>query len=97
VSTITDASSRYTYVKLLNEISAKEVVSHIQAVATEAGHRIRTLLSDNGSEYENKLVEAVVTKLGIHYIRTDKYSIHQNGIAERKNRTLFESSLSSVT
>lgn len=95
VSTIIDSHSRYTFVKLLKDKSAKEIASHIQSVAntitTLTGHIIRTLLTDNGTEYENQTVTAMVTKLGINHVRTAKYSPHQNGIAERKNRTLVES------
>ena len=95
VSTITDAHSRYTFVKLLKEKSAQAIAEHLQnvthTITNLTGHRIKSLLSDNGKEYDNKYVAAVTQKLGIRHLKTAKYSPHQNGIAERKNRTLVES------
>jgi len=52
--------------------------------------RIGTLCSDKGGEYVSKAFISYCNANGIQRQLTAGYSPHQNGIAERKNRTLLK-------
>ena len=48
------------------------------------------LKSDNGTEFLNSDMTDLFTEFNISHQTTSPYSPHQNGIAERTNRTVFE-------
>lgn len=54
------------------------------------GKKIKHLQSDNGREYVNNEFNDFLNKAGIRRRLTAPYTPQQNGIAERKNRTLVE-------
>jgi hypothetical protein len=53
-------------------------------------HRIQTLRSDRGGEYLSAEFSSYCSTQGIHRQLTAAYSPYQNGLAERKNRTVLE-------
>ena len=53
-------------------------------------YRIKTLRSDNGTEYKNQSMKRFCEKNGIQQQYTIPYNPEQNGMAERMNRTLIE-------
>ena len=59
-------------------------------VEKSSGEKIKTLRSDNGSEYTSKEFEDYLKKNGIRYKRTVPKTPEQNGVAERMNRTFVE-------
>jgi transposase InsO family protein len=59
-------------------------------VENQLGKRIKCLRSDNGSEYLCKEFESYLEKHGIKHEMTVAYTPEQNGVAERRNRTLVE-------
>lgn len=54
------------------------------------GKKIKTLQSDNGTEYLNGEYDAFLRENGITRRLTVPHTPQQNGVAERKNRTLIE-------
>nr|GEW86824.1 hypothetical protein [Tanacetum cinerariifolium] len=58
-------------------------------VENKLGRKIKVVRSDRGGEYVSSFVDLCV-KHGIRHEFTAPYSPQQNGIAERKNRTLKE-------
>ncbi|UYV76697.1 hypothetical protein LAZ67_14001794 [Cordylochernes scorpioides] len=60
------------------------------SVHTEFGKNIQTIRTDNGREYVNRQVEDFLNQSGIKNQLTVPYSPAQNGVAERKNRSLME-------
>ena len=52
--------------------------------------KIKTLRSDNGGEYTSKEFEAFCKEAGIKRELTTPYNPQQNGVVERKNRTIME-------
>lgn len=54
----------------------------------QTGRRIKSLQSDNGKEYINS--DAFLKGNGIRRRLSIPYTLEQNGVAERKNRTLVE-------
>ena len=52
--------------------------------------KIKTLRSDNGGEYTLKEFESFCNDAGIKRELTNPYNPNQNGVEERKNRTILE-------
>lgn len=59
-------------------------------VETITGTRIQQLRTDRGGEYISSDFDTYCETHGIHRQLTQAYTPHQNGVAERKNRTLCE-------
>lgn len=59
-------------------------------VENQTGKRIKFLQSDNGKEYVNKDFDTFLKENGIGRRLTVSHTPEQNGIAERKNRTLLD-------
>jgi transposase InsO family protein len=55
--------------------------------------KIKKMRSDNGSEFKNTGVEAFLGKEGIKHEFSVPYTPQQNGVVERKNRTLIEAAI----
>ncbi|KAF5775122.1 putative RNA-directed DNA polymerase [Helianthus annuus] len=90
--TFCDDSSRYLYVYLLHsKDEAFEAFKIYKAeVEKQKEKRIKILRSDRGGEYFNRRFDAFCEEEGIIHERTAPYTPQQNGLAERKNRTLVE-------
>ncbi|GBN96067.1 Retrovirus-related Pol polyprotein from transposon TNT 1-94 [Araneus ventricosus] len=54
------------------------------------GRTLKVLRSDNGGEYIGKEIEDFLKEQGIVHQLTVPFSPQQNGVSERKNRTLVE-------
>ncbi|KAI3763017.1 hypothetical protein L1987_53464 [Smallanthus sonchifolius] len=52
--------------------------------------KVRRIRSDNGTEFKNNLMELFCLEMGIRHEFSAPYTPQQNGVAERKNRTLIE-------
>ena len=52
--------------------------------------RIKTLRSDKGGEHTSKEFEALCQEAGIKREPNTPYNPQQNGVVERKNRTIME-------
>ncbi|MCO5552083.1 hypothetical protein L7F22_005593 [Adiantum nelumboides] len=59
-------------------------------VETMTGRRIKILRSDNGGEFLSKEFSQYLLQHGIKRQLTCSYTPQQNGVLERKNRTLFD-------
>ena len=56
-----------------------------------SGHKLKVLRTDNGGEYTSAEFESYLKREGIRHERTIPKTPEENGVAERKNRTLAES------
>jgi hypothetical protein len=52
--------------------------------------KVKKIRSDNGSEFKNLQVEEFLEKEGIKHEFSTPYTPQQNGVVERKNRTLID-------
>jgi hypothetical protein len=59
-------------------------------VEKQSGHQIQKLKTYNGGQYVNNIFTIYCTTKGIQMQHTVPYTSQQNGVAERKNRTLKE-------
>jgi transposase InsO family protein len=89
---IMDDYSRYTWVFLLK--SKDETNKYFTKFAKQAEHTfkevIKTIRTDNGSEFKNYAMEDFVSEEGIKHEFSAPYTPQQNGVVERKNRTIIE-------
>lgn len=92
VLTLIDDYSRYTTVYFLKKKSeVNEKFRHFCAeVENKFGRKIKTIRTDNGGEYTSNKFEDYLKDMGICHHKSAPYSPQQNGIAERKNRSLME-------
>ncbi|KAL0410575.1 UNVERIFIED_CONTAM: Retrovirus-related Pol polyprotein from transposon TNT 1-94 [Sesamum latifolium] len=86
-----DDYSRKTWVYFLKEKS--EVFGTFKKfkamVENQSGFRIKALRSDRGGEFTSNEFKVFYEQNGIHRPMTTPYSPQQNGVAERKNRTIL--------
>lgn len=94
-----DDHSRYMWSILLKEKGEafekfkrfKQIVEH------EAGTSIKTLRTDRGGEFTSTEFREFCEKAGIQCHLTAPYTPQQNGVLERRNRTLLEMTRSILT
>lgn len=87
-----DNCTRMCWIYFLKTKSeAAEVFLKFKAlVENQSGEKIKALRSDNGGEYVNSHFEKICRDAGINHQLTVPYSPQQNGVCERKNRTIVE-------
>ncbi|CAM6116227.1 unnamed protein product [Calypogeia fissa] len=92
IMTITDDFSRFTWVYFLKKKGEVfETFKHFKLhVEVKFPFKISSLRSDRGGEYTSERFNRFCHSQGIHRQLTVARTPHQNGVAERKNRTLLE-------
>ena len=88
---IIDDYTRLTWVAMLQQKSdAFEAFKRFKTLAeTEKGANLKALRTDRGGEFTSTEFSSYCNRNGIKRELTAPYSPHQNGVAERKNRTLM--------
>ncbi|GJX54141.1 retrovirus-related pol polyprotein from transposon TNT 1-94 [Tanacetum coccineum] len=89
---IVDEYSRYTWVHFLKKKSQapKIIMSFIRMVENLNNVKVKQIKTDNGTEFRNHELESFCDEKGISQNFSSPYTPEQNGVAERKNRTLIE-------
>ncbi|MCO5548699.1 hypothetical protein L7F22_002158 [Adiantum nelumboides] len=90
--TFIDDFSRFCWVYPLKEKSDVFAVfqHYVSMVENETGCKVQTLRTDRGGEYMSGAFKDFLEKKGIKHQCTMPYTPQQNGVAERKNRSLME-------
>ncbi|GJV41454.1 retrotransposon protein, putative, ty1-copia subclass [Tanacetum coccineum] len=91
--TFTDDFSRYGYVYLLkhkHEVFETFKVFKAEVEFTILGKKIKALRSDRGGEYLSQEFKDYLSENGIVQHLTSPYTPQQNGVSERRNRTLLD-------
>lgn len=90
--TFTDDYTRKTFVYFLAEKTQvlNTLIEFKNFVEKQTGERIKTLRTDNGTEYISNAGKQFFRSNGIMHQLTCVYTPQQNGVAERANRTLIE-------
>ncbi|BBH09623.1 ADP glucose pyrophosphorylase large subunit 1 [Prunus dulcis] len=90
--TFIDDYSRKTWVYFLKYKS--EVFDYFKVFKAlaekQSGCALKTLRSDQGGEFSSNVFENFLKENGIKHQFTARYTPQQNGVAERKNRTIME-------
>lgn len=58
--------------------------------ACTLGHRVKEFLCDNGGEFDNAEVRAVLDEFGVAQRLTAPYTPEQTEVVERENRSIVE-------
>ncbi|KAI3808308.1 hypothetical protein L1987_24257 [Smallanthus sonchifolius] len=89
---VTDDYSRFSWVKFLSsKAETTELVQYlILGLENLFNLKVRRIRSDNGSKFKNSKMGLFCLQKGIHHEFSAPYVPQQNGVAERKNRTLVE-------
>ncbi|KAJ9539173.1 hypothetical protein OSB04_031906 [Centaurea solstitialis] len=84
--------SRYTWLEFLRMKSeAPElIIKFIKRIQVLLQLPLRKIRSDNDTEFKNATLEAYLTSVGISHNFSGAYTPQQNGVVERRNRTLVE-------
>jgi transposase InsO family protein len=90
-----DDCTRMTWAYFLKTKSSMEVTKVFRefraSVETATGLRIQRFRSDNGKgEYDNKEFKGILSSAGISFEPSAPYTQNQNGVSERKIRTVIE-------
>jgi transposase InsO family protein len=90
--TFIDEYSKHCTVKFLREKSevADATIQHIERMKNQLGIKPKAFRSDRGTEYLCEKLQWYLKIEGIDFETTVGYCPEQNGMAERKNRTLVE-------
>jgi transposase InsO family protein len=89
---IVDDFSRFTWVFFLSDKGETQETLNkfMRRAQNEFELKIKKVRSDNGTEFKNTGVEEFLGKEGIKHEFSVPYTPQQNGVVERKNRTLIE-------
>lgn len=90
--TFTDDCTRWTEVRFIGskDQALEEFKAFKAFVEKQHDVKIKAIQSDNGREYVNKEFDEYLKKHRIQRSLTTTYTLEQNGVAERKNRTLMD-------
>jgi hypothetical protein len=89
---IVDDYSRFTWVFFLQEKSQTQetLKGFLRWAQNEFELRIKKIRSDNGTKFKNSQIEGFLEEEGIKHEFSSPYTPQQNGVVERKNRTLLD-------
>jgi transposase InsO family protein len=65
-------------------------VDFVKELECQYGQDILMIRSDNGTEFKNYIVNEFLSDERIRHQYSSPYTLQQNGVAERKNRTLMD-------
>ncbi|GJZ04894.1 retrovirus-related pol polyprotein from transposon TNT 1-94 [Tanacetum coccineum] len=89
---VTDDYSRFSWVFFLatKDETSGILKSFITGVENLIDQRVKVIRCDNGTEFKNKEMNQFCERKGIKREFSVARTLQQNGVAERKNRTLIE-------
>ncbi|GJS42466.1 retrovirus-related pol polyprotein from transposon TNT 1-94 [Tanacetum coccineum] len=89
---IVDEYSRYTWVYFLKKKSQapETIMPFIKRVENKNDIKVKQLRTDNATEFRNSILVNFYDEKWISQNFSSLYTPEQNGVAERKNRTLIE-------
>ncbi|KAJ9561035.1 LOW QUALITY PROTEIN: hypothetical protein OSB04_006195 [Centaurea solstitialis] len=92
VLVIMDDFSRYTWVNFLRSKDGASdiIISFIRSVQVRLQLPIQVIRTDNGTEFKNRTLDSFLDSVGITHTFSAARTPQQNGVVERKNRTLVE-------
>ncbi|GJY47546.1 ribonuclease H-like domain-containing protein [Tanacetum coccineum] len=89
---VTDDFSRFCWVFFLaNKDETPEILKNfITGIENQLDHMVKIIRCDNGTEFKNRIMNEFYEKKGIRREFSIARTPQQNGVTERKNRTLIE-------
>ncbi|GJV19141.1 putative ribonuclease H-like domain-containing protein [Tanacetum coccineum] len=89
---VTDDFSRFSWVFFLatKDETSGILKTFITEIENQLDHKVKVIRSDNGTEFKNSIMNQFCEMKGIKREFSMARTPQQNGVAERKNRTLIE-------
>ncbi|GJS40511.1 putative ribonuclease H-like domain-containing protein, partial [Tanacetum coccineum] len=89
---VTDDFSRFSWVFFLatKDETSGILKTFITEIENQLDHKVKVIRSDNGTEFKNSIMNQFCEMKGIKREFSVARTPQQNGVAERKNRTLIE-------
>ncbi|GKE11204.1 retrovirus-related pol polyprotein from transposon TNT 1-94, partial [Tanacetum coccineum] len=89
---IVDDYSRFTWVKCLRskDEAPDFIIKFLKMIQVRLKVHVRRIRTDNGTEFINQTLHEYYEKVGISHETSVARSPQQNGVVERRNRTLIE-------
>ncbi|GJT89875.1 putative ribonuclease H-like domain-containing protein [Tanacetum coccineum] len=89
---VTDDYSRFTWVFFLTtkDETSEILKNFIKEIENLVDKKVKIIMSDNGTEFKNKVMDDFCREKGIKREYSVARTPQQNGVAERRNRTLIE-------
>ncbi|GJR79954.1 putative ribonuclease H-like domain-containing protein, partial [Tanacetum coccineum] len=95
---VTDDFSRFSWVFFLatKDETSEILCNLIIGLEKQLNHNVKIIRCDNGTEFKNYVMNELCAKKGIKREFSVARTPQQNGVAERKNRTLIEAARTMV-
>ncbi|GKD17178.1 retrovirus-related pol polyprotein from transposon TNT 1-94 [Tanacetum coccineum] len=89
---IVDGYSRFTRVKCLRskDEAPDFIIKFLKMIQLRLKAHVRRIRTDNGTEFVNQTLSEYYEKVGISHETSVARPLQQNGVVERRNRTLIE-------
>ncbi|KAJ9540906.1 hypothetical protein OSB04_027412 [Centaurea solstitialis] len=99
VLVIVDDFSRYTWVNFLRSKDGASdiIISFIRNVQVRLQLPVQVIRTDNVTEFKNRKLDSFLDSVGITHTFSAARTPQQNGVVERKNRTLVEAARTMLT
>ncbi|GJY98167.1 retrovirus-related pol polyprotein from transposon TNT 1-94 [Tanacetum coccineum] len=91
-SRIVDDYSRFTWVKFLasKDEAPDFIIKFLKMIQVRLNVTVRNIRTDNGTEFVNQTLRGYYERVGISHETSVARTPQQNGVVERRNRTLVE-------
>nr|GEV78037.1 hypothetical protein [Tanacetum cinerariifolium] len=99
VLVVVDDYSRYTWVFFLHskDEASEVIISFIQKTQVNLQLQVQRVRTDNGTEFKNKTLAKLFAEVGITQQFSTARTPRQNGVVERRNRTLVDAARTMLT
>ncbi|GJW03820.1 retrovirus-related pol polyprotein from transposon TNT 1-94 [Tanacetum coccineum] len=89
---IVDDYSRFTWVKFLRskDETPEFVINFLKQIQVGLNKTVRYIRTDNGTEFVNQVMSKYYEGVGIFHQKSVLRTLQQNGVVERRTRTLVE-------
>ena len=89
---IVDDFTRFSWTFFLHskDKASHLIINHIKVVDNDSRWNVKRIRSDNGTEFKNSIMKEFCSEKGITHTFSAPRTPQQNGVVERKNRTLIE-------
>nr|GFB05499.1 putative ribonuclease H-like domain-containing protein [Tanacetum cinerariifolium] len=96
---VVDDYSRYTWVFFLHskDEASEVIISFIKNTQVNLQLQVQRVRPDNGTEFKNKTLAKFFDEVGINQQFSAARTPQQNGVVERRNRTLVEAARTMLT
>ena len=80
----------WTYFLKCKDEAIEIIINHIRQVNNHPDFKVRRIRSDNGTKFKNSVMRSFCEENGIMHEFSATRTPQQNGVVERKNRSLIE-------